>query len=188
MATSGVKLAWARDRDGHRGAAASLDPRRRRERAPFACPSCGEEVLARLGPVRARHFAHRPGSRCPLTAPETALHLEAKLRLLDLCRESFGGRRRVTLDLRCPACRRPDPRDLASLGDGAVAEGAAGMARAGGPRALGDARVPGQAAGVRADVLVTRGGAPALCLEVRVAHALAAGKEDLLARLGLPAV
>ena len=87
-ATSGVKLAWARDRDGLRVAAAALDPRRRRERAPFACPACGEEVLARLGPMRARHFAHRPGSRCPLTAPETALHLDAKLRLLDLCREA----------------------------------------------------------------------------------------------------
>ena len=169
-----VKLAWARDRDGRRVAAAALDPRRRRERAPYACPVCGEEVLARLGPVRARHFAHRPGSGCPLTAPETALHLEAKLRLLDLCREAFAGRRPVTLDLRCPTCQRPDPRDLASLGDGAVAEGSA--------------RGPGLAAGLRADVLVTRAGTPALCLEVRVAHALEAGKEDLLARLGLPAV
>ena len=173
MATSGVKLAWARDRDGLRVAAASLDPRRRRQRAPFACPSCGEEVLARLGPVRARHFAHRPGSRCPLAAPETALHAEAKLRLLELCQEAFAGRARVRLDLRCPVCRCPDPRDLASLGDGAVAEGAAGG--------------PGDAARLRADVLVTRGGVPALCLEVRVAHALEPEKEDLLARLGLPA-
>ncbi len=173
-ATSGVKLAWARDRDGLRVAAAALDPRRRRERGPFACPACGEEVLARLGPVRARHFAHRPGSRCPLTAPETALHLDAKMRLVTLCQEAFAGRRRVTLQLRCPACRRPDPRDLASLGDAAAAE--VGVGAPGGP-----------AASLRADVLVTRGGAPALCLEVRVAHALEAGKEDLLARLGLPA-
>src|SRR5512135_3483124 len=172
MAATAVKLPWARDRDGRRVSAASLDPRRRGERAPFTCPACGEEVLARLGPVRARHFAHRPGSRCPLTAPETALHLEAKLRLLELCREAFAGRRRVTLDLRCPTCRRPDPRDLASLGDGAIAEGAAA-----GPAGEG---------ALRADVLVTRGGAPALCLEVRVAHPLEAGKEDLLARLGLP--
>ncbi len=174
MAATGVKLAWARDRDGLRVAAASLDPRRRRERAPFACPACGEEVLARLGQVRARHFSHRPGSACPLTAPETALHAEAKLRLLDLCREAFAGRRRVRLDLRCPACRRPDPRDLASLGDGAVAEGVAGD--------------PGAAGHLRADVLVTCGGAPALCLEVRVAHALGPGKEEQLARLDLPAV
>ncbi|HEU4382402.1 MAG TPA: competence protein CoiA family protein [Anaeromyxobacteraceae bacterium] len=185
--TSGVKLAWARDREGRRVAAAALDARRRRERAPFACPSCGEEVVARLGPVRARHFAHLPGSGCPLTAPETALHLEAKLRLLDLCREAFAGERRVRLDLRCPVCRRPDPRHLASLGDGAVAEGSAG-AGAGGPVAGGEARVPAPTSAVRADVLVTRGGAPALCLEVRVAHALEAGKEDLLQRLGLPAV
>ncbi|HEY6105545.1 MAG TPA: competence protein CoiA family protein, partial [Anaeromyxobacteraceae bacterium] len=172
-ATSGVKLAWARDRDGLRVAAAALDPRRRRERGPFACLGCGEEVLARLGPVRARHFAHRPGTRCPLTAPETALHLDAKMRLVALCREAFAGRRRVMLALRCPACRQPDPRDLASLGDAAVAEGGVGGAA--------------PAPSLRADVLVTRGGAPALCLEVRVAHALEPGKEDRLARLGLPA-
>ncbi len=167
-----VKLAWARDRHGRRVSAAALDPRRRRARAPFACPACGEEVLARLGRVRARHFAHRPGSSCPLTSPETALHLEAKLRLLDLCREAFAGRRRVTLGVRCPTCRRPDPRDLASLGDGATVEGAAA-----GPAGDG---------ALRADVLVTRGGVAALCLEVRVAHALEAAKEDLLARLDLP--
>ncbi|HEY6106838.1 MAG TPA: hypothetical protein VIV59_12695, partial [Anaeromyxobacteraceae bacterium] len=85
-----------------------------------------------------------------------------------------------------PTCRRPDPRDLASLGDGAVAEGAAGTARGGRPGAEGASGGLDRERGVRADVLVTRGGAPALCLEVRVAHALEAGKEDLLARLGLP--
>lgn len=162
----GVLLAWARDRHGRRASAAALDPRRRRERGPFACLGCGEEVFPHLGRVRARHFAHRPGSICPLTAPETALHLNAKLRLLELCQEAFAGRP-VWLETRCPACRRPDPRPLASFGDAAQIEGAVG--------------------GLRADVLVRRGGAPALALEVRVAHALGADKERELGRLAVPA-
>jgi hypothetical protein len=167
VSRSAILLAHARDRDGARVRAADLDPRRRRERAPFICLGCSEELVPHLGPVRARHFAHRPGSTCPLTAPETALHLDAKERLLELCAGAFAGRRRVVLQIRCPACRRPAPRDLAELGDAAVTEGAVG------PR--------------RADVLVLRGGAPALALEVRVAHALEAAKEEALAELGVPA-
>jgi predicted RNA-binding Zn-ribbon protein involved in translation (DUF1610 family) len=166
-ATTQVLLAYARDRDGAVVAVSALDPRRRRERAPFTCPSCGEALVARLGRIRARHFAHRPGSVCPLTAPETALHWNAKERLLELCAEAFQGRRRVTLLLRCPGCRRPAPRDLAALADEARAEAAVGRRRA--------------------DVLLLLRGAPALALEVRVAHALESGKEEALAALGVPA-
>jgi len=161
-------LAWARDRQGQRVHVGDLERRSLPGRAPFACPRCGEEVVARLGRVRARHFAHRPGSTCPLAAPETALHHNAKERLLFLCFEAFAGRRAVRLERRCPGCRRPTAADLAGLGDGAVLEGSAGA--------------------LRADVLVTRGGAPALALEVRVAHAIPPGKEDALAQARLPAL
>ena len=74
-------LGWAKDREGRRVSVATLDAARRRARAPFACIGCGEPLIARLGSIRARHFAHRPGSRCPLTRPESALHLNAKERL-----------------------------------------------------------------------------------------------------------
>lgn len=124
--------------------------------------------MAKLGPVRARHFAHRPGSTCPLTQPETALHLDAKERLLFLCGEAFAGRLAVRLGARCPRCRRPAPLDLAAHGDAAVSEGTAGA--------------------LRADVLVTRGGAPALALEVLVTHAVDAEKEAALGALALPAL
>lgn len=162
-----VRLAYALDRGGVRVRASALDPARRNVRAPFSCPGCGEELVPRLGRVRARHFAHRPGSTCPLVAPETALHWNAKERLLELCEDAFAGRRRVRLSLRCPGCRRPAPVDLASLGDAASTEGRVGS--------------------LRADVLVTRGGAPSLALEVRVAHALEAAKEEALFALGVPA-
>ncbi len=146
----------------------ALDPKRRGERAPFACLGCGEPLVARLGAQRARHFAHRPGSTCPLARPETALHANAKERLLFLCAEAFAGRLTVRLGARCPACRREVPLDLGAVGDAAVPEGAAGA--------------------LRADVLVMKDGAPSLALEVKVTHAVDAGKEAALARLGLPAL
>jgi hypothetical protein len=163
-----VLLAWARDRDGAKVRAAGLDAASRRTRGPFTCLGCGEPVVARLGPVRARHFAHLPGSRCPLTAPESALHLDAKERLLALCRDAFAGTRRVVLLSRCPSCRRAVPRALAAMGDAAVEEGAVGL--------------------LRADVLVLSRGVPALALEVKVTHALEPEKEAALAAAGIPAL
>jgi predicted RNA-binding Zn-ribbon protein involved in translation (DUF1610 family) len=167
-ARDGVALAFARDREGGLVAARRLDEASRRSRSPFTCPGCGDEVVARLGAQRTHHFAHRPGSACPLTAPETALHFNAKQRLLALAGEAFSGAREVTLLSRCAGCRRPAPRSLASLGDAAVAEGSVGA--------------------LRADVLVTLAGAPALALEVLVTHAVDAAKEAALAACGVPAV
>lgn len=161
-------LSWALDGQGRRVHVAELDAASRRARAPFTCAACREPLVARLGQVRARHFAHAPGSACPLAHPETALHLEAKERLLALCADAFAGRRAVRLGARCPRCRREEPLDLAAAGDAAEAEAAVG--------------------GLRPDVLVTRGGAPALAFEVRVAHAVEAAKEEALAGLGLPAL
>jgi hypothetical protein len=163
-----VQLAWALDRDGQKVHVARLDPRDRRGRGPFRCMACDEPLVPHLGRVRARHFAHFPGSSCPLTAPETALHLDAKERLLGLCADAFAGRRRVTVLARCPACRRPAPRDLGAEGDAAVAEGAVGP--------------------LRADVLVLAAGAPRLAFEVKVTHAVDPEKEAALLAAGVPAV
>ncbi len=161
-------LAWARDRDGAKTDAARLVPGDRRVRAPFTCLGCGEVLVPHLGRIRARHFAHRPGSSCPLTAPETALHFDAKERLLALCEAAFSGARKVTLLARCKACRRPTPLDLSLAGDAAVEEGAVGA--------------------LRADVLVLRLGRPALAIEVAVTHAVEPAKEEALGAAGVPAV
>jgi hypothetical protein len=163
-----VLLAWALDRDDVRTHVGVLDVRSRRERAPFHCIGCGEELLAKLGPIRARHFAHRPGAECALTRPETALHLDGKERLLALCEDAFSGRRRVRLLSRCPGCRKELPIDLAAAGDGAEEEAAVGA--------------------LRVDVLVTRRGEPALALEVRVTHAVDRAKEAALAAAAVPAL
>jgi hypothetical protein len=164
----GVQLAWAHDRDGRKVRAARLAPADRRGRAPFTCLGCGEELIPHLGRVRTPHFAHRAGSTCPLTAPETALHLDAKERLLALCADAFAGRRTVRALSRCPACRRVVPLDLSALGDRAEAEGAVGA--------------------LRADVLLRAGGRPALAIEVLVTHAVEPEKEAALAAAGVPAV
>jgi hypothetical protein len=74
----------------------------------------------------------------------------------------------VLLRARCPRCRRETPIQLAAAGDAAVGEGVAGA--------------------LRADVLVTRGGSPALAFEVRVTHAIDAGKEAALAAAGVPTI
>jgi hypothetical protein len=163
-----VLLVWALDRAGRKVRANRLEAKDRRGRAPFTCLGCGEPLVPHLGRIRAPHFAHLPGSRCPLTAPETALHLDAKERLLVLCREAFEGVRRVLVVARCPACRRAQPIDLATRGDAAVDEGAVGP--------------------LRADVLVTRGGRPALALEVKVTHAVEPEKEAALAAVEVPFV
>ena len=163
-----VLLEWALDRDDRRVHVGALDPARRRERAPFRCIGCHDELVPRLGTLRARHFGHRPGSQCALTRPETALHLNAKERLLALCALAFAGERRVLVLSRCPGCRREAPLDLAAIGDAALAEAAAGARRC--------------------DVLVTRAGEAALGLEVKVSHAVDVAKEAALAAVGVPAV
>ena len=167
-ARQGVQLAWARDRDGRKVRASRLAPADRRGRGPFACLGCGEELVPHLGRIRTPHFAHRPGSTCPLTSPETALHLDAKERLLALCEDAFSGRRRVRALARCPECRRLAPVDLAALGDSAEPEGAVGL--------------------LRADVLVRARGRPALAFEVRVTHAVEPEKEAALGTAGVLAV
>jgi predicted RNA-binding Zn-ribbon protein involved in translation (DUF1610 family) len=167
LRATGVQLAWALDKAGKKVAAGQLDEASRRARAPFRCPGCGDPLVPHLGRVRARHFAHEPGSTCPLTSPETALHLNAKERLLFLCAEAFSGRGRVLLRARCPGCLRPMPLDLAEVGD--------------------EARDEERLGALRPDVLLLASGRPVLALEVLVTHAVDEKKEAALAALGVPA-
>jgi hypothetical protein len=167
-ASGAVQLAWALDRDRGKVRAARLAPADRRARAPFTCLACGEELIPHLGRIRTPHFAHRAGSSCPLTSPETALHLDCKERLLLLCADAFAGRRPLVARARCPECRRVQPIDVGALGDRAVGEGAVGA--------------------LRADVLVLAGERPAFAIEVKVTHAVEPEKEAALTAAGVPAV
>lgn len=148
--------------------ASTLAPKARARRAPFTCLGCGEGLILHYGRIRAPHFAHRPGSVCPLTAPETALHFDTKERILALCEDAFAGKRQVQALRRCPSCRQVVPLDLGALGDRSKSEGAIGN--------------------LRIDVLVSRGSHPVLAIEVRVTHAIEAEKEASLRDAQVPAL
>jgi hypothetical protein len=49
-----------------------------RERPPATCPVCKETAILKLGQIKVHHFAHKAGSVCALTNPETALHYNMK--------------------------------------------------------------------------------------------------------------
>ncbi|MCP4360881.1 MAG: hypothetical protein GY796_22970 [Chloroflexi bacterium] len=63
---------------------AALLPRQRPE---SICPVCKQEITLKLGQEREHHYAHRPGTLCPTTRPETALHLNCKLYLAQQLRQ-----------------------------------------------------------------------------------------------------
>lgn len=77
-----IALAWALV-DGQRVSASAMvgvDPDKR----PAAtCPCCGEAVTWKAGQVVTPHVAHKPGSTCAVTNPETAAHWNAKHRLAE---------------------------------------------------------------------------------------------------------
>ena len=79
-----AKLEWAVGPDGRNVRAASfvgVDPR---DRPRVTCPCCVEVVAIKAGDVVVPHIAHLPGSACAATNPETAAHLNAKMRLVAL--------------------------------------------------------------------------------------------------------
>jgi uncharacterized protein YlaI len=54
-----------------------------KSRPAALCPECGERVVLKLGSTgrRAHHAAHKPGSVCAITNPESALHLNCKIHI-----------------------------------------------------------------------------------------------------------
>lgn len=50
----------------------------------FACPSCGEAVILKRGPIVVEHFAHRPHSRCRWGTGESRRHMEMKRQVIEL--------------------------------------------------------------------------------------------------------
>lgn len=130
-------------------------------RPPAFCPECGEPVILRLGEVRAYHVAHRPGSTCGLTAPETAIHFNTKMHVA----RQLDGAHRVEL---VTDCRADHPRPvLAQAWDRIEVE-----------RRL--------ACGLRPDVSFWRGGQMIAGIEVYVSHAVEEMKGKRLEGLGVP--
>lgn len=156
-----VMMEWAIGPDGEKVRASTFVGIAPRLRPRVVCLCCDEVVTPKAGTEVTPHFAHRAGSACALTNPETAAHFNAKMHMaaaLSACSvvRVFG---------RCPDGHR----HLMEwdLPDGHIVE----VERAVGSR--------------RPDVLVTVGGALWLAVEVFHTHAVDDEKAaDLNATVG----
>ncbi len=61
------------------------------------CPCCEEPVSWKAGDVNTPHVAHLPDANCPTSAPETATHYNAKMKLA----EALSQRRQTAVSIRC---------------------------------------------------------------------------------------
>jgi predicted RNA-binding Zn-ribbon protein involved in translation (DUF1610 family) len=98
-----IKTPFARTQNGNLVHISEIHLRGRH--AELACPSCGEELVAKLGEHRARHFAHpagKPNTRC---SADTVLHETAKSLLKARIEDALCGGKRFDLVHRCPHCR-----------------------------------------------------------------------------------
>jgi len=72
-----IKYKYAFDLDQRIVSIGDLDPDKPRVRGEYTCVGCGHELIARLGQIRVRHFAHKPDQEA-VCATETYLHRLAK--------------------------------------------------------------------------------------------------------------
>lgn len=93
-------LEWALV-DGRRMRAASMVGVPSRDRPRGVCPCCSDPITWKAGDVVVPHVAHAPGSACAATNPETAAHLNAKVRLAAML-EPLGA---LSIQGQCPRCR-----------------------------------------------------------------------------------
>lgn len=150
-------------------------------RPPVTCPVCLEPVTLRFGAARAAHAAHRPDSRCPVQASETALHLNTKHHLAAALRVATPDGRLVV--------RHRCGHRYGVLGETIMAPGTAPCERRYEyPLVAGwDAvDVERGLSATRPDIVLLRRGAPLALLEVRHTSAVTAEKLERLAALGLP--
>lgn len=121
----------------------------------YMCPACGAPLVFRAGTRVSRHFAHRASAACD---GETALHRTAKLLIKQVVEDALAGGSAIKLFFPCVECSEKFEVGfpLESV-DGATLE----------------ARLP---SGRVVDVLLVKGGAPRLAVEVFVSHRVDAAK------------
>ena len=151
---------------------AHLAPRARPE---AACPVCRESVILKLGRRRAHHAAHAAGSRCPVLAGETALHVNTKCHLAYELEASLG--RALRLRMRCGA--RTTTESVRRARCEAVSEVAwvSGWERVAVELALD---------GTRPDIALLRDDRVVAAIEVVGTNPVSEAKARLLASLGIP--
>ena len=141
-------MEWAVGQNGDRINATAFVGVALRRREQVTCLCCEEVVTPKAGDEKTPHFAHRRGSACALTKPETAAHFNAKMHMasvLSACSvvRVFG---------RCPGGHEHELEWDLPVGHSVEVE-----------RAIGSRRP---------DVLVLVDGAPWLAVEVLHTHAV----------------
>jgi len=137
---------------------------RPKDRPVALCPQCDRRTILKLGSVRMHHAAHRPQDVCIATAPETALHLNAKFHLArELRRVATIKLREVCQNTECDQVRQ---REWAVSWDAVEVERCVGT--------------------LRPDLTLTRGGVAVAAVEVFATHAVDDEKARALADARLP--
>ena len=149
------------------------------------CPTCGERVVPKLGPVLIAHAAHLPDSRCPARTGEGALHLNTKFAIARALEQ--GGARALLIELPCemslPAFETPT--ELSYPGRARVQQC---------PRvrrhvlvdAWDEVRLEHPVGDLRADIALLLNGRVTCAIEVRVRHAVEDDKVAAYATLETP--
>lgn len=151
---------------------AHLAPRRR---PPATCPECTRPLTLKLGRVRRHHAAHAPGSLCPATQPETALHVNLKLHVAAQLASSMGQGSELHIR-RCCVGAASQPCD--SVRDDVWLRDWDEVAV--------EARVASGDRHNRPDIVLLRAGRAIGAIEVLVSHAVSEQKAELLARARIP--
>jgi len=137
---------------------------RPKDRPVALCPQCDRRTILKLGSVRVHHAAHRAQDVCVATAPETALHLNAKFHLArELRRVATIGLREACQNSQCGQVRR---REWSVSWDAVEVERCVGTRRP--------------------DLTLTRGGVAVAAVEVFATHAVDDEKARVLADSQLP--
>lgn len=166
------------DTTGSGGAIYDLEPVSRwlgtppADRPEAFCPVCLARVITKCGEVLRPHYAHwSEGSTCPASAPESALHLNSKLRIASELRKV----KRLRIKKICAGDGKRARGTPCELSDVDVwVEG------------WDDVLVEYELPSARADVILLKQGRPIAAIEVHVTHAVDAAKIGALRALGVP--
>ena len=166
MTRDNIQLAWALV-DGRLTHISAFRDVPRGQRPTAVCEACRVELIMKLGPIRAHHYAHRSNCHCPLTSPETARHYNTKHTLASKLRATAS----LSVVTKCTysPTRTPCSADLTYV----AAEGWDAV------------HVETLIHPVRPDILLLTKGAPTLAIEVRATHAVSEAKAASLLELGI---
>jgi competence CoiA-like predicted nuclease len=145
----------------HVSSYAHLKPKQRPE---AICPVCQKPVITKLGSQKVHHVAHKPGSDCVLTNPESALHFNCKMHIARQLEKNNS----IKLTEKCTSCYT-NKREIVWQED------------------WDEVRVERKVSdGLQPDVALWKNNQPLAAIEIFVTHAVDHEKSSRLKALGIP--